>query len=104
MYRDEYARAGIRMLPVVEPDCRSTARRILAASLLLVPVSLLPGFSGMAGGIYLAGALLLGACFAWNGWKAARDRTLLRARGVLLASVLYLPALYLLMLLDRPRL
>lgn len=104
LYRDDYARAGIRMLPVVEPDCRSTARQILAASLLLVPVSLLPGFSGMAGRMYMVGALLLGMYFAWQGWKAAREKSLLGARGVLLASVFYLPALYVLLLLDRPRL
>ena len=104
MYRDDYARAGIRMLPVVEPDGRSTARQILAASLLLVPVSLLPAATAMTGKLYLAGALLLGAYFVWHGWRVAREKTLLRARAVLLASVLYLPALYLLMLLDRPRL
>src|SRR5579864_3291147 len=60
MYKEDYARAGIRMLPVVEPDCRSTARQIVLYGLALLPVSLVPGLLGMSGRLYLAGALLLG--------------------------------------------
>jgi len=102
MYKEDYARAGIRMLPVVEPDCRSTARQIVLFGLALIPVSLFPGILGMSGRIYLAGALLLGVWFLYSGVRVALDRTAVRARGVLLASVLYLPLLYGLMLLDRP--
>ena len=102
MYKEDYARAGIRMLPVVEPDCRSTARQIVLFGLLLIPVSLAPALVGMSGRIYLAGALLLGLWFLSSGVRVARSRTLVRARGVLLASVLYLPFLYGLMILDRP--
>lgn len=101
MYRDDYARAGIRMLPVVEPDGESTARQIVLASLMLIPVSLLPGLMSMTGRVYLGGALLLGAGFLHYGLRAARERTIPRARGVLLASVFYLPILYCLMLVDR---
>jgi len=101
MYRDDYARAGIRMLPVVEPDGESTARQIVLASLLLIPVSLLPGLMSMTGRVYLWGALLLGAGFLHCGLRVARERTIRRARGVLLASVFYLPILYCLMLVDR---
>jgi len=101
MYRDDYARAGIRMLPVVEPDGESTARQIVLASLLLIPVSLLPGLMSMTGRVYLVGALLLGAGFLHYGLRVARERTISRARGVLLASVFYLPILYCLMLVDR---
>ncbi len=101
MYREDYSRAGIKMLPVVEPDGESTARRILWFSLLLIPVSLAPTFLGMTGTIYLAGAVLLGLYFLNAGVQVFRDRSLLRARAVLLASVLYLPALYGLMLVDR---
>ena len=101
MYREDYGRAGIRMLPVVEPDGESTARRILVFLLLLIPVSLAPSFLGMTGSIYLAGALMLGLYFLNAGVQVFRDRSLLRARAVLLASVVYLPALYGLMLLDR---
>jgi protoheme IX farnesyltransferase len=102
MYREDYARAGIRMLPVVEPDGHSTARQIVLGASLLIPVSLAPGFVGMSGKLYLLGALALGAWFLYSGVRAAADRTLLRARGVLLVSVFYLPLLYGLMLLDRP--
>jgi len=101
MYRDDYARAGILMLPVVEPDGESTARRIVLASLMLIPVSLLPGLMSMTGRVYLGGALLLGAGFLHYGLRVARERTIPRARGVLLASVIYLPILYCLMLVDR---
>ncbi len=75
MYRDDYARAGIRMLPVVEPDGASTARQIILFLLLLLPVSLLPGYLHMTGPIYLAGASVLGLIFLWSGLRAARLRT-----------------------------
>jgi protoheme IX farnesyltransferase len=102
MYKEDYARAGIRMLPVVEPDCRSTARQILLYGIALIPVSLVPGILGMSGRIYLAGALLLGLWFLYSGVRVALERTAVRARGVLLTSVLYLPLIYGLMLVDRP--
>jgi heme o synthase len=102
MYRDDYARAGIRMLPVVEPDGHSTARQIVLFASLLIPVSLAPGLLGMSGKIYLLGALALGVWFLYSGVRVATERSILRARGVLLVSVFYLPLLYGLMLLDRP--
>jgi heme o synthase len=102
MYKDDYARAGIRMLPVVEPDCRSTARQIVLYGVALIPVSLIPALVGMSGRIYLAGALLLGLWFLYSGVRVALERSLARARGVLVTSVLYLPLIYGLMLLDRP--
>lgn len=102
MYKEDYARAGIQMLPVVEPDCRSTARQIVLFGIALIPVSLIPVAFGMSGAIYLAGALALGLTFLYSGVRVAFDRTRVRARGVLLASVIYLPLIYGLMLLDRP--
>jgi protoheme IX farnesyltransferase len=102
MYREDYARAGIRMLPVVEPDGRSTARQIVLYGLALIPVSLVPSILGMSGRIYLVGALLLGLYFLYSGVRVALDRTILRARYVLMVSVFYLPLIYGLMLLDRP--
>jgi protoheme IX farnesyltransferase len=102
MYKEDYARAGILMLPVVEPDCRSTARQIVLFGVALIPVSLLPGILGMSGRIYVVGALLLGLWFLYSGVRVALERSLVRARGVLIASVLYLPLIYGLMLLDRP--
>ena len=102
MYKEDYARAGIRMLPVVEPDCRSTARQIVLYGIALIPVSLVPGMLGMTGRIYFIGALILGLVYLYSGVRVALERTLVRARAVLLTSVLYLPLIYGLMLLDRP--
>jgi protoheme IX farnesyltransferase len=90
------------MLPVVEPDCRSTARQIVLYGLALIPVSLVPAVLGMSGRIYLVGALLLGLWFLYSGVRVAVERTMIRARAVLLTSVLYLPLIYGLMLIDRP--
>jgi protoheme IX farnesyltransferase len=102
MYKEDYARAGILMLPVVEPDCRSTARQIVLYGLALIPVSLVPSVLGMSGRIYLIGALLLGLWFLYSGVRVAVERTMIRARAVLITSVLYLPLIYGLMLIDRP--
>ncbi|HEY3458057.1 MAG TPA: heme o synthase [Bryobacteraceae bacterium] len=104
MYREDYSRAGIRMLPVVEPDGASTARQIILYSLLLIPVSLLPKWMGMTGSIYMIGALALGLYFLYSGVRVSLDRSKLRARKVLLSSVVYLPVLYALMVLDPVRL
>jgi protoheme IX farnesyltransferase len=100
MYREDYSRAGIKMLPVVEPDGESTARQILLYSVLLIPISLVPNWLGMTGIVYAAGALLLGGVFLYSGIRVAIDRSKMRARRVLLASVVYLPVLYFLMLVN----
>jgi len=108
LYRDDYAAGNIRMLPVVQPDGRSTARRILLYSLILIPVSLTPTFLGMAGSIYLVGALVLDVALLYIGLRlttlripvsAARSKQ--RARQLLQATVLYLPLLFVLMMLNR---
>lgn len=104
MYREDYSRAGIRMLPVVEPDGESTARQILLYSVLLIPISLLPKWMGMTGTIYMIGALVMGLVFLYAGIQVSMDRTRARARQVLLASVVYLPVLYALMVFDPVRL
>jgi protoheme IX farnesyltransferase len=104
MYRDDYARAGIQMLPVVEPDGESTARQILLYSVLLIPISLLPNWLGMTGTLYAVGAIAMGLVFLYSGLRVSLDRTNARARRVLLASVLYLPVIYCLMILDPVRL
>jgi protoheme IX farnesyltransferase len=93
LYREDYGRAGIRMLPVVESDGRSTAREIVLYTLALVPFSLLPTLLGLAGPVYFAGALLLGLLFLGASISAARARTKTEARRLLQASVLYLPLL-----------
>jgi len=104
MYRDDYARAGIRMLPVVEPDGMSTSRQIVLYASTLIPVSLFPALLGMSGKIYLIGSLALGFWFLYTGVRVAFERTNVRARQVLLASVIYLPVIYGLMVFDRPSL
>lgn len=102
MYREDYARAGILMLPVVEPDGMSTGRQIILYASTLIPVSLFPVLLGMSGKVYLVGALILGGWFLYTGVRVAFDRTNVRARRVLLASIIYLPMIYGLMVFDRP--
>jgi heme o synthase len=101
LYRDDYARAGIRMLPVIEPDGRSTARHVVAFASTLIPVSLFPVLLGMTGQIYFVGALILGGCFLYYGIRVAMERTTIRARQVLFASVLYLPLIMGMLVIDR---
>jgi protoheme IX farnesyltransferase len=104
LYREDYGRAGIRMLPVIDTTGERTARQILITALLLIPVSLAPAWVGMTGVWYLAGAIVLGAMYLWYGVRIAQERTRPRARQVLLSSIVYLPALYLLLLADRTHL
>ncbi len=101
MYKEDYARAGIVMLPVVEPDCRITARQIVIWSLLLVPVSLFPTALGTTGSVYFYGAFVLGILFLGTSIHAALSHTRQGARRLLLASVLYLPVLFGLMVFNK---
>ena len=101
MYREDYGRAGIRMLPVVEPDGRVTGQQIIAYSLMLLPVSLLPAVLGLSGKIYLVAALVLGILFVVSSVRAALSKSNQHARQLLLASVLYLPILFGVMVLNR---
>lgn len=104
LYREDYGRAGIRMLPVVDPSGERTARQILITAVLLIPVSLMPAWLGMTGAWYLAGATLLGLTYLWYGFRIGRERTMVSARHVLLTSIAYLPILYALLLADRTKL
>src|SRR4051794_32535633 len=101
MYREDYSRAGIKMLPVVDPTGASTIRQILFYSLALIPISLLPRLLGMSGNVYLVGALVLGFVYFYSGVLVARELTRNQARRVLLASIVYLPVLYGLMMADH---
>jgi protoheme IX farnesyltransferase len=110
LYRDDYAKGGVRMLPVVEEDGRSTARRILAYSLALIPVSVIPSLMGMAGRIYFVGAVVLGIAMLYFGVRLAflnlplaSAPSKMRARHVLQASVIYLPLLFALMMSNAAR-
>ena len=101
MYREDYARAGILMLPVVEPEGRVTGQQIVAYTLMLLPVSLLPTLLGISGRVYFYGAILLGSLFLISSISAALSKTRQQARRLLLASVLYLPLLFGLMVLNQ---
>jgi protoheme IX farnesyltransferase len=101
MYREDYARAKILMLPVVEPDGRVTAQQIVVYTLLLLPVSLLPAVLGISGKVYLYGAIILGLLFLYSSVRAALSKSRQEARRLLLASVIYLPLLFILMVINR---
>ena len=101
LYREDYARAGVRVLPVVDRDGASTERQIVVASVGLLAVSLLPTVIGWTGPIYLAGALALGLAFAAAGVGQALAPSARSARRVLLVSLLYLPLLLGLLAFDR---
>ncbi|HYJ87625.1 MAG TPA: heme o synthase [Pyrinomonadaceae bacterium] len=101
MYREDYGRANILMLPVVEPDGRVTAQQIVVYTVLLLPVSLLPAALGISGRIYLYGAIVLGLLFLYSSLRAAFSKSRQEAKRLLLASVIYLPLLFILMVVDR---
>jgi protoheme IX farnesyltransferase len=101
MYREDYERAGIVMLPVVEPEGRITGQQIVAYTMLLLPVSLLPTVMGISGNIYFYGAIALGALFLYSSVRAAFSKSRQEARRLLLASVIYLPLLFVLMVINR---
>lgn len=98
MYREDYARGGIRMLPVVDEGGVRTARQALLFTLLLIPASLAPFLVGMTGWAYVAASVLLGGTMLWAARGLALARSAPAARRLLRATVLYLPALYLFML------
>jgi protoheme IX farnesyltransferase len=100
IHREDYARGGFRMLPVVDPTGRITARNMVVYCLVLIPVSLLPATGGHAGPVYLAGAMVLGLAFFVSTLGFLRSATTANARRVLRGSLLYLPALLALLLVD----
>lgn len=99
--REDYARAGFPMLPVIEPDGKSTGRQAILYGAALVPVSLLPAVLGLSGAAYFLGALVLGLTFLGFCVAFSQSFSTGAARRLLLASVLYLPAVLIVMLLDR---
>jgi protoheme IX farnesyltransferase len=101
IYRDEYAKAGFQMLPVIDPQGHRTSRQAVSHTLGLLPVSLSPFLFKLAGPIYLAGAIVLGLAFLWFAVQFSRQLTVQRARQLFFASILYLPLLLTLMVLDK---
>jgi protoheme IX farnesyltransferase len=103
MYKDDYARAGFVMLPVVDQTGERTGRQALCHTLGLLPISLCPFLFHMVGPIYLAGALILGVLFLWCAFDFSRKLTLKHARRLFFASIIYLPLLLALMVIDKVR-
>lgn len=101
LYREDYAKAGIQFLPVIEPDGSSTNRQIVSHSAALLVVSLLPTLLGSAGAVYFFVALMLGVGFLVCAIRLVLESTLKRARQLLFGSLIYLPVLLLIMALDR---
>lgn len=101
MYREDYARAGFPMLPVIEPDGRSTARQAIVYAAGLLPLSLVPTIIGMAGDVYLAGALALSALYLALAVRFGMTRHTAAARWLFFGSIVYLPVLWILMIADR---
>jgi len=101
IYREDYARAGIRMLPVVDPKGDATFRQIICTSAILVWVSALPSVVGMAGIPYFFGALALGMVLLQVSLWANRSRTNVRAKWLMHATVAHIPLLLLWMILDK---
>jgi protoheme IX farnesyltransferase len=100
IYREDYARAGLKMLPVLDERGSITGRQMVSYALALIPISLLPAFWGFAGPFYLVGAVVLGAGFVGSCLGFVRTHSQTEARRVLRSSLLYLPALMVLLLLD----
>jgi protoheme IX farnesyltransferase len=101
LYREDFAKAGIQFLPVIEPDGESTNRQIIVHCLALLVVGLLPALIGLAGAIYFVAAFLLGIGFLASGVSLVMAPSRTGARRLLFASLIYLPALLLVMALDR---
>jgi protoheme IX farnesyltransferase len=100
MYKEDYARGGFKMLPVVHPDGIRTFRQTLGFSVLMIPVSLLPYYYGIAGEVYAFGVTGLGIWMLMSSIKVWRSHTVADARALLKVSVIYLPLFFALLLCD----
>ena len=101
IHRDEYARAGMPLLPVIEPDGRSTGRQAVLYSAVLIPIGMLPTGVGLATAYYLVGAITLGAILLFMSVEFSTKRDLLSARRLFFGSILYLPLLWALLVFDH---
>ncbi len=101
IYREDYERGGIRVLPVGDPGGRSTAFQVVNYAAALVPISLMPAIVGLAGRIYFASAIVLGVGLLTLAVRFAQDRSTARARSLFFATLVYLPVLWVLMLANR---
>jgi heme o synthase len=101
MYREEYEKAGFKMLPGIDPQGHRTGRQAVSHTLGLLPISLCPFLFHTTGLVYLCGALVLGLAFLWYALQFARHMTIPRARQLFFVSILYLPLLLVMMVLDK---
>ena len=101
IYRDDYAQAGFRLLPVIHPDGQSTRRQIVSNCAALLVVGLLPTLIGLTGIIYFFASLILGGVFLGFGINLAISRSMVAAKRLLYASLVYLPMMFLMMALDK---
>jgi len=100
LYREDYARAGMRILPVLDEDGASTSLQAFNNCLALLPVGLLPTLMGLTGSVYLVLSIVLALGFLWTAARFVHDRSPTAARHLLMASLVYLPALLAVMALD----
>jgi len=101
LYRDDYAKAGFPLLPVVEPDGRRTGLQAALFATMLVPATLVPTVIGLSGRVYGGVALALGAALLWLAFRFAAARTAASARTLFFASIVYLPLIWIAMILDK---
>ena len=101
MFKDDYKKAGLKMLPVVEPNGSRTNRQIIWHALLLIPVSVMPVYINLLGMIYFWAALILGIGYLLSGFILAKQYSVTNARLVLKVSVFYLPILFLTIMVDK---
>jgi protoheme IX farnesyltransferase len=101
LYREDYARGGFKMLPIIDPNGQRTASQAVFHSIGLIPVSLFPSLLGVAGIVYFAGALLLSFAFLIFAIQFSRDLSPERARRLFIASIVYLPVLLGLLVIDK---
>jgi protoheme IX farnesyltransferase len=101
LYRDDYAKAGFPMLPVIDPEGRRAGRQAVMYAALLVPASVVPALVGISGSVYLAFALTSGIALLWLAIRFASTRSDAAARALFLGSITYLPLLWVAMILAR---
>ena len=101
LYRDEYARAGMPLLPVIEPDGRSTGRQAVLYTAALIPLSMMPMGVGLATGRYLVGAMTLGALLMFLSMEFSAKRDRATARRLFFGSIIYLPILWAVLVFDH---
>jgi protoheme IX farnesyltransferase len=100
MYRDDYSRGNLKMLPVVKPDGKSMFAQVIGFAILMLPVSLLPSIIGMSGWLYFSGALVLGIVFLMYSIVFFKERDERTARKLMRVSLIYLPLLLIVIALD----